>query len=616
MDNLPYHNNNNNNGRQNVNHPIPNDLGNAGVQQALDALLLQSRGLTPNDITNFMDHLELLMKDCSQANIQAGKNWVVNHCQNPQQYDLLSRTLVAISISRNSFNDKLHIVYLTNDILSHSERKQQRWIKDAFYPHLVPILRVAYYFPGIDDFQRQRVMKVLDIWRSKDFFPPHLVDTMEADVRRPPLLPPHQAAGPIHSTMPNPPGPISNQSQYPQLHHQQHSQHSQHPPPPAHQQQHLPLHMGPWPQHNLNLAGPHQQYPPHLPPQQQFGQPIAPPAFQPTQPLQPGFNQVHPLPQQQHQQQQQQHQQHHPPFHQPFIQGNFHAPYQTPVNLGSTVPSLPPPVPPAPTHRDVLARDLSAAHMMSKIEPDAEYYEPLPAYVSIPIQKNTDFSDKIMDSLKDFLSENPTSQSQGGENVQDEGWHEGYLDNFYKINAERRKLAFSRDQKPSRRSRGHQKGEQRRGDDRGDSGSRRRSFTESRSRSRSRSMSRSRSRGRSRSFTRSRSRTRSRSISRSISPQYRGKDKSRSRNRGRSRSAGRGRTRSRSMDRDRSPGRGTSRNFDRRRDRSPPEEAFPARSFAGLGSNAGHSSAPHQPYGSQQQQQQPARPMFQPARYA
>ncbi|KAG0353117.1 hypothetical protein BGZ54_002399, partial [Gamsiella multidivaricata] len=131
----------------------------AGVQLALDAFVQQSRGLNPSDIGIFMDHLELLMNDCSQANIQAGKNWVVHHCQNPQQYDLLARALVAIAISRHTFDNKLHIVYLTNDILSHSERKQQRWIKDALYPHLVPILRVAYYFPGVDDAQRQRVIK-------------------------------------------------------------------------------------------------------------------------------------------------------------------------------------------------------------------------------------------------------------------------------------------------------------------------------------------------------------------------------------------------------------------------------------------------------------------------
>ncbi|KAF9945599.1 hypothetical protein BGZ70_003722 [Mortierella alpina] len=89
------------------------------VRMALDAFVQHSAGLTPADMGAFMAHLEQLMRDCSEANIQAGKNWVVHHCQNPQQFDLMSRALVAISISRATFNDKLHIVYLVNDILSH-----------------------------------------------------------------------------------------------------------------------------------------------------------------------------------------------------------------------------------------------------------------------------------------------------------------------------------------------------------------------------------------------------------------------------------------------------------------------------------------------------------------
>ena len=92
--------------------------------------------------------------------LKAGKNWVVHFCQNPQQYDLLVRALVSIAISRQTFDEKLHIVYLTNDILSHCERKQQQWIKEAIHPNLVPMLRAAYFFPGIDDGQRQRVIKV------------------------------------------------------------------------------------------------------------------------------------------------------------------------------------------------------------------------------------------------------------------------------------------------------------------------------------------------------------------------------------------------------------------------------------------------------------------------
>jgi hypothetical protein len=57
-------------------HPAWQDLSHGeqspsvGVQLALDTLVQHSTSLTPQDISVLMDHLELLMKDCSQANIQ------------------------------------------------------------------------------------------------------------------------------------------------------------------------------------------------------------------------------------------------------------------------------------------------------------------------------------------------------------------------------------------------------------------------------------------------------------------------------------------------------------------------------------------------------------------
>ncbi|KAF9163071.1 hypothetical protein BGX21_010908 [Mortierella sp. AD011] len=450
MDNLPYP------ARQNQPLPTPADPGPAGVQLALDALLQQSRGLTPADIATFMDHLELLMKDCSQANIQVGKNWVVQHCQTPQQYDLISRAMVAIAISRKSFNDKLHIVYLTNDILSHSERKQQRWIKEAFYPHLVPILRIAYYFPGIDDSQRQRVIKVLDIWRNKEFFPANIVDTMEANVRRPPLLPPPLPAGglihPIPAHIPGaaPHQQVPHQNQYPPQHPPQHlPQHLQHPPQA---QQHVNPHPGSWPPPNPHIPGPHHPYPAYPPTQQQqFGQPVAPLPFQhPPHIMQPGFQQQPPQQQQQQPQQQQQ---------QPHMQGVYHPPYQTQAAHPVVTPAPAPP-PPAPTHRDTLTRDLPARLMMSKIESNADYYEPLPAYVSIPIQKTDALKPSVLESVNEFILENSTIQPEGNNNgIKNEGWHEGYLDEFYKTASEKRKIAFSKDPKPSRHRRHGQRDE-------------------------------------------------------------------------------------------------------------------------------------------------------------
>ncbi|KAI1300541.1 hypothetical protein EDD11_006109 [Mortierella claussenii] len=535
-----------------VNPQLQTEAGStAGVQLALDALVQQSRGLTPNDVTDLMAHLDLLMKDCSQANIQAGKNWVVQYCQNPLQYDLLSRVLVAIAISRNTFTDKLHIIYLTNDILSHSERRQQPWIKDAMYPHLVPILRVAYFFPGVDNSERNRVTKVLDIWRNKEYFPVNVVDTMEVNVKRPPLIPPPGAGGPVPAVPPNPAPPFpqaqnlyqqqqqqqySHQQQYP---HQQNQQ--QHHAYPHHAQFPLQLHQqapppysGSWsPSPASHLAASHHTYPP--PPfapaasqQQTFGQSNMSSAYQhPSQNMQPGFQQPpfppHPQPHQQQfpstpSYQQQQHQQ-----PQALAQGIYYPPpmAMAPVSTPAPAPiQLPPP---EPTHREVLTRDLPAGLMVSKA--DADYYESLPAYISVPV-KSDSIPAQVLESVTKFLATQSSTDnnSNSGDSTcfKDEGWHEGSLSDFYKTVGDKRQRAFAKDPPPSR-DRGSRGG----GKARDDSRDKRKGRSYSRSKSRSRSLSRSKSpswsraRGRSRSYSRSRSRSRPRLRSKSRSPIHR-----------------------------------------------------------------------------------------------
>ncbi|KAK3842712.1 MAG: hypothetical protein J3R72DRAFT_442264, partial [Linnemannia gamsii] len=443
----------------------------AAMHMALGPIIQQNKGISIVDITSFMDHLEMLMKDCSQANIQAGKNWVVHFCQNPQQYDVLMRSIVNIAISRKTFDEKLHIVYLANDILSHCERKQQQWIKEAIHPHLVPMLRAAYFFPGIDEGQRQRVIKVLDIWRNREFFPPPMIDSMEMHVKRPPQLPNNgqgptspplheqwQAQGqqpPFHPPAHLHPQPTPQQFQYhqQQQHHQQqhfpqqqqfqqqypHHQQQQFPGFPHHPQKqvqypfiHHPL---PHPQQMAHhpdnwtpqAPGPHSGYPPF---QGNAPMPQHPPQHPPQgTPPQTFHHQPNPYPQtppfQNHLQQ--------PQLQQSSLQPQFpHAQRNTPVTAPAPAPvSVPPPPPPEPTHRDVLTRDLHAGQMISKVEDDADYYEPLPAYVSVPFKKKVHQDKDLLDSVAQFVLETNALKAEDLAKG-DEGWHEGKLDVFFK----------------------------------------------------------------------------------------------------------------------------------------------------------------------------------------
>ncbi|KAG0214689.1 hypothetical protein BGX33_001947 [Mortierella sp. NVP41] len=458
------------------------DSQQAAIQLALGAFVQQSRGITVVDIAALMDHLELIMKDCSQANIQTGKNWAVHFCQNPQQYDHLLRAMVTISISRKTFDEKLHIIYLANDILSHSERKQQQWIKEAIHPHLVPMLRVAYFFPGIDDSQRQRVIKVLDIWRNMGFFQSAMIDSMEMNVKRPPLLPnsgqgptsppsheQRQFQGPPFQPQPQLPQQ-QQQYQFQHLQHQQFPQQQQFPQPqylhqhqqqqflgfPHHPQQqqqqqfqnqhpfphhphaqHMPLHSEAW--STPHAPGPNPGYSPYQesPPNLQHAPPGVPPPFHQQQP-----NSYPPF----HHHQQFQHSQHqHPQQQYPYAPPNVQTSVPPPVSAPA-----PAPPPPEPTHRDVLTRDLHAGQMISKIEVDADYYEPLPAYVSVPIRKKVHQDKDLLDSVAQFIQETSAIKVEQFAKG-DEGWHEGQLDEFYRNHGDKRKQAFSKNPPPRRR---------------------------------------------------------------------------------------------------------------------------------------------------------------------
>lgn len=50
---------------------------------------------------------------------QKGQTWIFEYCHKNYHYDALMDFLVALSFSRPVFEDRLHLVYLVNDVLFH-----------------------------------------------------------------------------------------------------------------------------------------------------------------------------------------------------------------------------------------------------------------------------------------------------------------------------------------------------------------------------------------------------------------------------------------------------------------------------------------------------------------
>ncbi|CAG8751155.1 4381_t:CDS:2, partial [Cetraspora pellucida] len=158
----------------------------------------------PQEIDDFQVTLGMLMHDCSQSNIQRGKTWIFNHCSSPTHYEVLLRFIIALSRSRTMFEDKLHLIYLINDVLFHSERRQEPWIKEALHPNLLALLRSAFQFIDANEKQQEKVLKIISIWGDKHYFDDIKINALKSGV----MVPPPPPGGPPSVTFPGmaPPG--------------------------------------------------------------------------------------------------------------------------------------------------------------------------------------------------------------------------------------------------------------------------------------------------------------------------------------------------------------------------------------------------------------------------
>ncbi|RUS13780.1 hypothetical protein BC938DRAFT_477681, partial [Jimgerdemannia flammicorona] len=184
-----------------------------------------------NPVDDFRGIVGLIMQDCSKANIevrfyvkglhrqirrlrllnlptnctllffslflrheQKGQTWIFETCHQGYHYEALMDFIVALSFSRPAFEDRLHLIYLVNDVLFHSERKQQGWIKDVIFTRLVPLLRSAFHLVGNADAQKDKVSKVITIWSDKRYFDHPVINSIRDAVLIPP--PPNTAPPP------------------------------------------------------------------------------------------------------------------------------------------------------------------------------------------------------------------------------------------------------------------------------------------------------------------------------------------------------------------------------------------------------------------------------------
>ncbi|RWS07187.1 calcium homeostasis endoplasmic reticulum protein-like protein, partial [Dinothrombium tinctorium] len=347
------------------------------------------------NLNEFENVLQPIIETCTKDSISYGKSWIFTRCSLPVHYDIIAKYLLKRVLSLGqSFDAKLHLLYLINDLLNHCMRKGSESLKRSLEKVIIPIYCCAFF--ESDEEKQQRLIKLLKLWESNQYIDENILDAALCNEFS-------ALISPITS------GTLAKYSQL-QKQHNEFVAHQTAKMQQLQQQPQVPQNMP------ISLTGPPvsstpammiqnqppiqsfgpQQHPPQLPSSMPLYPQMMPPHSQSMAPSQPSPMPMPPM----------QHGQHHPllpqPGPPPVSMAGSHSqpppfgnptlippPIVTPTIQPTSVPnpqffnSAPPTGPPPIT-------------MIKEIQPDVPYYE-LPAGLMVPLVKLEDFEYKAID---------------------------------------------------------------------------------------------------------------------------------------------------------------------------------------------------------------------------
>ncbi|KAJ8374644.1 hypothetical protein SKAU_G00052240 [Synaphobranchus kaupii] len=135
------------------------------MEQQTQKLLVE----TQLDMGEFDSLLQPIIDTCTKDAISAGKNWMFNNAKSPPHCELMTRHLSnRITTDTAHFELRLHLIYLTNDVLHHCQRKQQRDLLAALQKVVVPIYCTS--FLAVEEDKQQKIARLLQLWEKNGYF--------------------------------------------------------------------------------------------------------------------------------------------------------------------------------------------------------------------------------------------------------------------------------------------------------------------------------------------------------------------------------------------------------------------------------------------------------------
>uniref|UniRef100_A0AAQ4RYX7 Calcium homeostasis endoplasmic reticulum protein n=1 Tax=Gasterosteus aculeatus aculeatus TaxID=481459 RepID=A0AAQ4RYX7_GASAC len=144
------------------------------MEQRTQKMLLE----TQLDITELDNLLQPIIDTCTKDAISAGKNWMFNNAKTPHHCELMTSHLRnRITADGAHFELRLHLIYLTNDVLHHCQRKQQKDLLAALQNVVVPIYCTS--FLAVEEEKQQKITRLLQLWEKNGYFDEQTIQQLQ-----------------------------------------------------------------------------------------------------------------------------------------------------------------------------------------------------------------------------------------------------------------------------------------------------------------------------------------------------------------------------------------------------------------------------------------------------
>uniref|UniRef100_H2T131 Calcium homeostasis endoplasmic reticulum protein n=1 Tax=Takifugu rubripes TaxID=31033 RepID=H2T131_TAKRU len=144
------------------------------MEQQIQKLLVE----TQLDITELDNLLQPIIDTCTKDAISAGKTWMFNNAKTPQHCELMTSHLRnRITADGAHFELRLHLIYLTNDVLHHCQRKQQKDLLAALQKVVVPIYCTS--FLAVEEEKQQKITRLLQLWEKNSYFDEETIQQLQ-----------------------------------------------------------------------------------------------------------------------------------------------------------------------------------------------------------------------------------------------------------------------------------------------------------------------------------------------------------------------------------------------------------------------------------------------------